>query len=75
MPYSTFRPELMGSATLKPSGRIEAGSYQSFTLVYTAGAFGIDDTGSIKIAFRMFGTLGTLTVLGITSLYCIVAFL
>jgi hypothetical protein len=52
MPYSTFRPELMGSATLTPSGRIEAGSYQSFTLVYTAGAFGIDDTGSIKIAFR-----------------------
>ncbi|MEO8651526.1 MAG: DUF3604 domain-containing protein [Hyphomicrobiaceae bacterium] len=52
MPYSTFRPELMGSATLTPSGRIEAGSYQSFTLVYTAGAFGVDDTGSIKIAFR-----------------------
>ena len=25
---------------------------QSFTLVYTAGAFGIDDTGSIKIGFR-----------------------
>jgi hypothetical protein len=52
MPYSTFRPELMGRATLTPSGCIEAGSYQSFTLVYTAGAFGIDDTGSIKIAFR-----------------------
>ena len=25
---------------------------QSFTLVYTAGAFGVDDTGSIKIGFR-----------------------
>ena len=52
MPYSEYRPDLMGSATLKPSGSFEAGSYQSFTLVYTAGRFGIDDTGSIKIGFR-----------------------
>ncbi len=52
MPYSTYRPELMGSATLEPAGPVEAGSYQSFTLTYTAGRFGIDDTGSIKIGFR-----------------------
>ena len=52
MPYSDYRPDLMGHATLSPSGRFEAGSMQSFTLVYTAGAFGIDDTGSIKIGFR-----------------------
>jgi hypothetical protein len=52
MPYSDYRPDLMGSATLDPSGSFEAGSLQSFTLVYTAGAFGIDDTGSIKIGFR-----------------------
>ncbi|MGI9404764.1 MAG: DUF3604 domain-containing protein, partial [Hyphomicrobiaceae bacterium] len=52
MPYSEYRPELMGSAALEPSGRIEAGSWQQFTLVYTAGQFGIDDTGSMKIAFR-----------------------
>jgi hypothetical protein len=52
MPYSDYRPDLMGSATLHPSGSFEAGSLQSFTLVYTAGAFGIDDTGSIKIGFR-----------------------
>jgi hypothetical protein len=52
MPYSDYRPDLMGSATLSPSGSFEAGSLQSFTLVYTAGAFGIDDTGSIKIGFR-----------------------
>jgi hypothetical protein len=42
----------MGSASLTPSGSFEAGSMQSFTLVYTAGAFGVDDTGSIKIGFR-----------------------
>ena len=52
MPYSEYRPDLMGSATLTPTGSREAGSYQSFELVYTAGAFGIDDTGSIKIGFR-----------------------
>lgn len=52
MPYSHYRPELMGSATLEPMTPVEAGSYQSFTLVYTAGPFGVDDTGSIKIGFR-----------------------
>ncbi|MGI9384512.1 MAG: DUF3604 domain-containing protein, partial [Methyloligellaceae bacterium] len=52
MPYSEFRPDLMGSAKLEPEGRFEAGSLQSFTLVYTAGRFGVDDTGSIKIGFR-----------------------
>ncbi|HEX2240147.1 MAG TPA: DUF3604 domain-containing protein [Actinomycetota bacterium] len=52
MPYSEYRPDLMGSATIEPSGSFEAGSYQSFTLTYTAGRFGLDDTGSLKIGFR-----------------------
>ena len=52
MPYSDYRPDLMGYASLSPTGRFEAGSMQSFTLTYTAGAFGVDDTGSIKIGFR-----------------------
>ncbi len=52
MPYSEYRPDLMGHATLLPAGPAEAGSYTSFTLVYTAGEFGLDDTGSIKIGFR-----------------------
>ncbi|MBX9590388.1 MAG: DUF3604 domain-containing protein [Hyphomonadaceae bacterium] len=52
MPYSDYRPDLMGSAMLTPSGGFEAGSMQSFTLVYRTGAFGVDDTGSIKIGFR-----------------------
>src|SRR6188508_2360571 len=51
MPYSSYRPDLMGSATLMPVGSFEAGSIQSFELVYAAGAFGIDDSGSIKIGF------------------------
>lgn len=52
MPYSEYRPDLMGSASLTPMGSLEAGSLQSLMLVYTAGAFGIDDTGSIKVGFR-----------------------
>ncbi len=60
MPYSDYRPDLMGRASLTPSGSFEAGSFQSFTLVYTAGAFGIDDTGSIKIGFRFATDFGPL---------------
>ncbi|MEM9029583.1 MAG: DUF3604 domain-containing protein [Pseudomonadota bacterium] len=52
MPYSDYSPELMGHAVLEPAGPFEAGSWQSLTLTYTAGRFGIDDTGSVKIGFR-----------------------
>jgi len=52
VPYCEYRPDLMGSAMLTPTGSLEAGSLQSLTLVYSAGAFGIDDTGSIKVGFR-----------------------
>lgn len=52
MPYSDYRPELMGTAVIEPAGAFEAGSFQEFTLTYTAGRFGIDDTGSLKIGMR-----------------------
>jgi hypothetical protein len=42
----------MGSATLTPAGPFVAGSYAELTLVYTAGTFGIDDTGMLKISWR-----------------------
>jgi Protein of unknown function (DUF3604) len=58
MPHSTYLPERMGTATLSPIDPVEAGSFQSFTLVYTAGYFGIDDTGSIKIVQRFAGDMG-----------------
>ena len=44
--------ELLGSAVLDRTGDFEAGSYQSFNLTYTAGRFGIDDSGSIRVVFR-----------------------
>ncbi len=58
MPHSTYLPEKMGSASVAPSGSFEAGSFQEFTLTYTAGYFGIDDTGSLKIVHRFASDMG-----------------
>ena len=52
MPYSKYLPEHMGSIALSPAGPFVAGSYAELTLVYTAGTFGIDDTGMLKISWR-----------------------
>src|ERR1700759_4815469 len=52
MPYSTYLPEHMGSVTLSPSGPFFAGAHEQLTLVYTAGTFGIDDTGMMKVSWR-----------------------
>ncbi|MEJ0077900.1 MAG: DUF3604 domain-containing protein [Alphaproteobacteria bacterium] len=52
MPYSTYLPEHMGTITLSPAGPFVAGSHEELTLVYTAGTFGIDDTGMVKISWR-----------------------
>ncbi|CFP57229.1 Uncharacterised protein [Bordetella pertussis] len=58
MPHSNYARHLMGSATIDPTGAFEAGSFASFTLTYTAGYFGIDDTGSIKIVHRFASDMG-----------------
>ncbi|MBT8436810.1 MAG: DUF3604 domain-containing protein, partial [Gammaproteobacteria bacterium] len=58
MPHSTYLPEKMGSASVTPGGSFEAGSFQEFTLTYTAGYFGIDDTGSLKIVHRFASDMG-----------------
>ena len=58
MPHSQYLPHLMGSAKVEPAGEVEAGSFQSFTLIYTAGFFGIDDTGSIKVVHRFASDMG-----------------
>ena len=52
MPFSTYLPEHMGSIRLAPSGPFVAGAYAELTLTYTAGTFGIDDTGMVKISWR-----------------------
>lgn len=52
MPINTYRPDLMGDAALECEGHLVAGTYTTFVLTYTVGKFGIDDNGSIKIAYR-----------------------
>ena len=58
MSHSTYLPEKMGSATVSPAGAFEAGSFQEFTVTYTAGYFGIDDTGSLKVVHRFASDMG-----------------
>ncbi len=58
MPHSTYLPHRMGHAEVSPTGAFEAGSYQEFTLTYTAGYFGIDDTGSLKVVHRFASDMG-----------------
>jgi Protein of unknown function (DUF3604) len=52
MPFSTYLPKQMGWAKLTPAGPFVAGSHAELTLTYTAGTFGIDDTGMVKISWR-----------------------
>lgn len=49
---SAIGPELLGTAKISPAGCLEAGSFVSLTLTYTAGVYGIDDSGSIRVCFR-----------------------
>lgn len=52
MPYSKYLPEQMGSIRLLTPGPFVAGSHAELVLVYTAGTFGIDDTGMVKVSWR-----------------------
>lgn len=52
MPFNTYRPDLMGKAHINKDGPLVCGSWTSVTLIYTAGHFGIDDLGGIKVSIR-----------------------
>lgn len=43
---------LAGTVTISPEVPAQAGSWQSYEIIYTAGKFGIDDSGSLKLCFR-----------------------
>jgi hypothetical protein len=58
MPFCDYLPEQMGSATLSPAGPFVAGSFAELTLVYTAGFFGIDDSGMMKVSWRTTSDMG-----------------
>jgi hypothetical protein len=55
---SSYLPEHMGTATLVPSGPFEAGSHVALVLSYTAGKFGIDDSGDLKVVWRGTSDMG-----------------
>jgi len=58
MPFAHYLPEQMGTATIAPAGPFDAGSYAELVLTYTAGTFGIDDTGHLKISWRTTSDMG-----------------
>lgn len=47
-----LEPGDLGTARVSPDGPVEAGSWQSFSLVYTAGRYGVDDSGAMRVCFR-----------------------
>ena len=53
MPLAHYLPEQMGSTSLSPRGAFVAGSYAELVLTYTAGTFGIDDSGHLKISLAL----------------------
>ncbi len=58
--HTDYMAEEIGAARLV-SGQgeaFEAGSHQSFEIVFTAGRFGMDDTGSIRIVHRFATDMG-----------------
>lgn len=58
--HTDYMADEIGTARLV-SGHaqpFEAGSYQSYDIVFTAGRFGMDDTGSIRIVHRFASDMG-----------------
>ncbi|MCK5737868.1 DUF3604 domain-containing protein, partial [bacterium] len=52
MPFSNYQQNQIGSALFTPNSPVIAGEYTEFELIYSAGYFGIDDSGSLKIVWR-----------------------
>ena len=57
-----FYPQVYGSVELEPRGEFVVRSFASFTLSYSAGRYGIDDSGAIRVSFRMVGDGGRLQI-------------
>lgn len=55
-------PVLYGHVALEPRDPVAVRSMQTFTLTYTVGRYGLDDTGAIRVVFRALGDWGALQV-------------
>ncbi len=53
-------PVMYGHVTLDPREPVAVRSHQTFTLTYTVGRYGLDDTGAIRVVFRALGDWGAL---------------
>jgi hypothetical protein len=53
-------PVMYGHVTLDPREPVPVRSHQTFTLTYTVGRYGLDDTGAIRVVFRALGDWGAL---------------
>ena len=53
-------PVLYGHVEIEPKGRFPARSLQTFTMTYTVGRFGLDDTGTIRVMQRAMGDGGAM---------------
>ncbi len=58
MKHLNYLPEKMGKVCMTPSGPFVAGSVTTLELVYSAGFFGIDDGGIIKVSWRVTSDMG-----------------
>jgi hypothetical protein len=56
--HSTDLQERLGAAVVTLPQAIVAGSLTSFDLIYTAGFFGVDDSGGIKVVHRFASDMG-----------------
>lgn len=52
MPFSCYMSDRLGMAEVVPPGPHVAGAHVPLTITYTAGPFGIDDTGALKFSWR-----------------------
>jgi hypothetical protein len=55
--FTDYMATEIGSVALTPTTPVTAGSFCSFDLVFTAGRFGVDDTGSLRICTRQVSDL------------------
>jgi hypothetical protein len=56
--FTDYRAHEIGTVALSPTTPVEAGSHASLTLTFTAGRFGMDDTGSLRICTRQVSDVG-----------------
>lgn len=69
----TDRLDRLGKVILEPTGSFEVRSLLSFTLTYTVGSFGLDDTGALRVACRFPADWGKLQTADPTAINFVTA--